>query len=152
MSISRRRGESHAGPSPSIIYARPLPVGEKETSSRADQDPKKRDDRLPLVPTIHELMDQYKTPEAGRRLATVILAAGEIGRPFVAPPGIPAERLKTLRDAFAQTINDAEFLAEASKRNLEIKPSGGEELEAIAKEVLGQPKEIIERMKIILGQ
>ena len=116
------------------------------------QDPKKRDDRLPLVPTIHELMDQYKTPEAGRRVATVILAAGEIGRPFVAPPGIPAERLKILRDAFVQTINDPEFLAEASKRNLEIKPSSGEELEAIAKEVLGQPKEIIDRMKTILGQ
>jgi tripartite-type tricarboxylate transporter receptor subunit TctC len=115
------------------------------------QDTKQRDERLPLVPTIYELMDQYKTPEAGRRLATVILAAGEIGRPFVAPPGIPADRLKLLRDAFAQTINDAEFLAEATKRKLEIKPSSGQELEASAKDVMSQPREIVDRMKLILG-
>ena len=116
------------------------------------QDTKQRDERLPVVPTIYELMDQYKTPEAGRRLATVILAAGEIGRPFVAPPGIAAERLKLLRDAFTQTMNDAEFLAEAKKRKLEIKPSSGQELEASAKEVMSQSREIIERMKLVLGQ
>lgn len=115
------------------------------------QDARKRDERLPHVPTIYELMDQYKTAQAGRRVATVILATGEIGRPLVGSPGIPADRLKILRDAFVHAINDAEFLAEAAKRKLEIKPSTGEELESVAKEVMGQPKEIIDRMKIIFG-
>lgn len=115
------------------------------------QDTKKRDERLAHVPTIYELMDQYKTPEAGQRLANVILAAGEFGRPYVGPPGIPADRLKILREAFERTLNDAEFLAEATKRKLEIKPSSGQELEATAKDVLGQPKEIIDRVKRLLG-
>lgn len=115
------------------------------------QDTKKRDERLAQVPTIYELMDQYKTPEAGRRLANVILAAGEFGRPYVGPPGIPADRLKILREAFERTLKDAEFLAEATKRKLEIKPSSGQELEATAKDVLGQPKEIIDRVKRLLG-
>ena len=44
---------------------------------------KKRDPRLPEVPTIWELMNEHKTPEAGKRLATIILAVGAFGRPYV---------------------------------------------------------------------
>ncbi|MBI4526863.1 MAG: hypothetical protein HY695_23960 [Deltaproteobacteria bacterium] len=115
------------------------------------QDGKKRDDRLPHVPTIHELMDQYKTPESGRRLATVLLAAGEIGRPYVGPPGMPFDRVKILRDAFMKAAQDPELLAEAKKRKLEIRPSSGEELEALAKEAMGQPPDIREQIRKILG-
>ncbi len=113
---------------------------------------KKRDPRLPSVPTIYELMDKYKTPESGRRLATVILAAGDVGRPYVAPPGVPADRVKILRDAFMKTMNDPEFKADAEKRMLELDPVSGEELEALAKEVIAQPPDIVERMKKVLGQ
>lgn len=113
---------------------------------------KKRDARLPNVPTIYELMEKYKTPEAGRRLATVILAAGDVGRPYVAPAGVPAERVKILREAFMKTMNDPEFKAEAEKRKLELDPVTGEELEALAKEVIAQPPAIVERMKKVLGQ
>lgn len=113
---------------------------------------KKRDPRLPNVPTIYELMDKYKTPESGRRLATVILAAGDVGRPYVTPPGVPADRIKILRDAFTKTMNDPGFKAEAEKRMLELDPVSGEELETLANEVIAQPPEIIERMKKVLGQ
>jgi tripartite-type tricarboxylate transporter receptor subunit TctC len=113
---------------------------------------KKRDSRLPAVPTIYELMERYKTPEAGRRLATVILAAGDVGRPYVAPPGVPADRIKMLRDAFTKTINDPAFKAEAEKRKLELDLVSGEELESLAKEVIAQPPDTIERMKKVLGQ
>ena len=113
---------------------------------------KKRDARLQGVPTVYELMNRYKTPEAGRRLATVILAAGDVGRPYVTPPGVPADRIKILRDAFTKTMNDPEFKAETEKRQLELDPTSGEELEALAKEVIAQPPEIIERMKKVLGQ
>jgi tripartite-type tricarboxylate transporter receptor subunit TctC len=113
---------------------------------------KKRDPRLPNVPTIYELMDKYKTPESGRRLATVILAAGDVGRPYVTPPGVPADRVKILRDAFTKTMNDPGFKAEAEKRMLELDPVSGEELETLANEVIAQPPEIIERMKKVLGQ
>jgi tripartite-type tricarboxylate transporter receptor subunit TctC len=113
----------------------------------------KRDGRLPQVPTIFELMDQYKTPEASRRLTAVFLDAGRFGSwPIVASPAVPNERIKILRDAFLKTTSDPGFVAEANKKQLEIEPIRGEELEALAKEVINQPAEIIERLKELLGK
>jgi len=109
------------------------------------------DPRLSDVPTMHELMDRYRTPEAGRRLATIILAGGALGRPMLGPPGIPADRVKILREAFAKTMKDPGFLAEIKKRNYELDPTTGEELETIVKEAMAQPPEIIQRLKRILG-
>ncbi|HWP60379.1 MAG TPA: tripartite tricarboxylate transporter substrate-binding protein [Candidatus Acidoferrales bacterium] len=111
-----------------------------------------RDERLPDVPTLYELMDQYKTPENDRRLADVVLASNIFGRPYVVAPGVPADQVKILREAFAKTMVDPEFLAEAKKRNLEIRPSAGEELEKLAKTIVVQPPEVVERMKKLLGK
>jgi tripartite-type tricarboxylate transporter receptor subunit TctC len=58
-----------------------------------------------------------------RKLAALALASGEFGRPIVASPGIPAERVKILRDAFAKTLKDPDLLAEAKKKLLEIDPT-----------------------------
>lgn len=113
---------------------------------------KKRDARAPDVPTIYELMDAHKTPEAGRRLATVILASAVFGRPIVAPPGVPADRIKNLRDAFSKALREPEFLEETKKRRWIVDPVSGEELEALAKEVIGQPQEVIGRMIKVLGK
>jgi tripartite-type tricarboxylate transporter receptor subunit TctC len=113
---------------------------------------RKRDPRLPNVPTIYELMDQYKTPEAGKRLARVVLTAATLGRPIVTTPGVPADRLKTLREAYARTLADTELLAEAKKRAWDVDPLTGEELEALAKEVVTQPPQVIERMKWVMGR
>jgi len=96
-------------------------------------------------------MDKYKTPESGRRLATVLLGADDMGRPMFGPPGMPADRLRTLRDAFAKTMQDEQFRAEVKKRNYEFDPVGGEELEKLAKDVTNQPAEVIDRLKKVLG-
>ena len=98
------------------------------------------------------IRDRYKTPESGRRLATVVLAAGTVGRPIVAPPGTPPDRGTILRDAFSKTMNDPGYQADAKKGKLELDPTSGEELEALAKEVIDQPPEIVERMKKLLGK
>ena len=111
-----------------------------------------RDERLPDVPTLYELMDQYKTRENDRRLADVVLASNIFGRPYVAPPGISRDQVKILRLAFAKTMTDQEFLADAKKRNLEIKPTAAEELEKLATEIVVQPPEVVERMKKLLGK
>jgi len=111
----------------------------------------RRDARLPDTPTVAELMKQYKTPEAGRRLATVLLAAGDMGRPMFGPPGVPADRLKILRESFAKTMNDPQFQAEVKKRNYEFDPVDGEGLQALAKEVTSQPPDVVERLKKVLG-
>lgn len=113
---------------------------------------RKRDPRLADTPTIYELMDQYQTPEQSRRLATVVLAGGSLGRPLIGTPGIPPDRVKILREAFAKTMIDPDFLAEIKKRKYELDPTSGEELEALAKEVIVQPPEVIERMRKLLGK
>ena len=112
----------------------------------------KRDERLKDVPTIYEFMDKYKTSDAGRRLAKVVLAAGDFGRPLVFPPGVPADRVKTVREAFNKSIKDPQLLAEAKKRNLEIDSTSAEELEALAKDVIATPPDVAQRMAKMLGK
>jgi tripartite-type tricarboxylate transporter receptor subunit TctC len=111
----------------------------------------KRDERLKDTPTLNELMQQFKTPEAGRRLAKVVLTAAKLGRPIAGPPRMSGEHIKILREAYSKTMKDPELLAEAAKRNWDVDPLTGAELETLAKEVIAQPKEVIERMKWVLG-
>jgi len=111
---------------------------------------KRRDKRIPDVPTIHELMDQYKTSQAGKNLATLVLAAGDFGRPYVLPPNTPPEHVKTIREAFAKTLNDEAVKADAAKKKLELDPSTADELEKLAKEVTGQSPDIVAKMKTLL--
>jgi tripartite-type tricarboxylate transporter receptor subunit TctC len=87
-----------------------------------------------------------------RRLAKVVLASDEFGRPIIFPPGVPADRVKIMRDAFNKTIKDPAFLAEAERRRLDIDPSGGEELDKIAKEVMTTPPDIVARVKKLIGK
>jgi tripartite-type tricarboxylate transporter receptor subunit TctC len=112
----------------------------------------KRDARAPGVPTIWELMEKYKTPEPGKRLATVLLSPGPFGRPIVGGPGVPADRVKILRDGFLKAMRDPELLAEAEKRGWEPDPVAGDKLQALAREVVSQPPEVIVRMNVVLGK
>ena len=111
----------------------------------------KRDARLKDVPTLWELMQQYKTPDSGKRLAKVVLTAATLGRPIAAPPRLSPERTKILRDAYAKAIKDPELLAEAEKRGWDVNPLTGQELQDLAKDVVTQPPEVIERMKWVMG-
>jgi tripartite-type tricarboxylate transporter receptor subunit TctC len=112
----------------------------------------KRDPRIPDVPTVAEILDERKADDLTRRLATVLMAPDAIGRPLIAPPGMAAERVSILRDGFMSAMSDPELTAEARKRSWELDPVSGQELEAIAKKVVVQPPDVIERMKKILGQ
>jgi tripartite-type tricarboxylate transporter receptor subunit TctC len=109
-------------------------------------------EKLANVPTIYELMDKYKSPELARRLATALLASGEFHRPYMAPPKVRPEVVKMLRDAFTKTMKDPEFVAEAKKKKLELDPTTGEEVQALATEVLAQPKDVTERLKKLMGR
>jgi tripartite-type tricarboxylate transporter receptor subunit TctC len=104
------------------------------------------------VSTVNDILDKRKAPEVTRRLAAVLMAPDAIGRPLIAPPGLAPEHAAALRDAFMKALGEAEFVAEARKRNWEIEPVSGHELEAIAKKVVLQPHEVVERMKRILVQ
>jgi tripartite-type tricarboxylate transporter receptor subunit TctC len=113
---------------------------------------RKRDKRIPQVPTIYELMDQYKTVEAGRNLASLVLAAGDFGRPYVMPPNTPAQHVKTIREAFEKTLNDEAAKADAAKKKLELDPSSAEELDKLAKDVTSQSPDVIAKMKKLLAK
>jgi len=115
------------------------------------QTARKRDPQLSDTPTIYELMDQHKTNDLSRRAARVILAGGEFGRPMVTSPSTPLDRVNVLREGFARALKDPELLAEATKGKMDVDPSTGEELQALVKEVMDQPKEVIQRVKKILG-
>jgi len=111
---------------------------------------KKRDARLGDVPTLYELMDKHKTPEPDRRMATAVLAAGGFGRPMVAPPGMSAELARTIREGYAKTLKDPEFIAEVKKRRYDLEPISWDEMQNLAKEVTSQPPDVMERVKKIL--
>ena len=113
---------------------------------------RRRDKRLEDTPTIYELMDQYKTPQAGRNLATLVLAGGAFGRPYVMPPSTPKERVKIIRDAFEKPLKDEAANAEATKKKLEFDPSTSEELASLAKEVTSQSPDIVAKMKKLLAK
>lgn len=111
-----------------------------------------RDPRIADTPTLRELMDEYKTPENDRRLVPMVLAANDFGRPIVAPPGLPADRLKILRQAFLNTMKDPDLLTEAKRKNFDITPTSGEELANLARQVMAQSPEIIDRAKRLMEQ
>jgi tripartite-type tricarboxylate transporter receptor subunit TctC len=111
----------------------------------------KRDGLFPDTPTVYELMDKHKTPDALKRFATVLLSPGAIGRPLITPPNLAPDRLQTLRNAYAKMINDPDFLAEAKKRDWDVEYISGQDLEATAKAVVVQSPETIDRLKKILG-
>ena len=113
----------------------------------------KRHPKLPDVPTIFELMDQYQVPEAKRRLFTTYLNIWGFGsRPIVSTPGVPVDRLKVLREAYAGLFKDPEFIEELTKKGWEAKPVGGEELASLAKEVIDQPPEVVAGLKRLLSK
>jgi tripartite-type tricarboxylate transporter receptor subunit TctC len=96
---------------------------------------------LPDVPLI---MDLAQTEEQ-KQIFRLIFARQVLGRPFLAPPGLPADRLAALRTAFMDTMKDPEFLAEADKLKLEITAVPGETLQKIVQEAYATPKDVVKK-------
>jgi tripartite-type tricarboxylate transporter receptor subunit TctC len=112
----------------------------------------KRDARMPDTPTLFELMDQHNTPEQMRRVTRIVLGSGEFGRPMVAGPGTPPERVKMLRDAYAKAMRDPGLIEEAKKGQMDMEHTPGEDLQVLMKEMMNQPAEVIERVKKVLSE
>ena len=106
---------------------------------------KSRDPSYPDVPTAIELMDK---PD-DRRLFEIAFAEQVMGRPFVLPPGVPADRVEALRAAFDATMTDAAFLADAKKANAEIAPVNGAEINALLDRAYGAPPALVERLRAL---
>jgi tripartite-type tricarboxylate transporter receptor subunit TctC len=103
---------------------------------------------LPDLPSIRS----YAKSDLDRKALDFLLAREILGRPFLAPPDIPADRQKVLRDAFAATLADPEFLKDAEKGRLEIDLVTGEEVEDVVRTAAASPPEVIDRVKSLLGR
>ncbi|MGZ3352848.1 MAG: hypothetical protein ACXU89_28320, partial [Xanthobacteraceae bacterium] len=75
----------------------------------------------------------------------LIFARQVMGRPYLAPPGVPPERAAALRKAFMDTMKDPEFLSDAEKSQLEINPVAGDEVEKLVKELYQTPKPLADK-------
>jgi len=84
---------------------------------------------------------------AGRSRGNLVSA----WRPYLAPPQMRPELVKSIREAFNKTMKDPDFLAETKRKKLDMNPTTGEEVEALAKDVMSQPKEVIEKLKKMMG-
>ena len=107
----------------------------------------KKEADLPDVPLMLELA---KTDE-DRQVLEFMSSGSQIGRALFAPPGVPAERVATLRTAFEAMVKDQDFLDDAAKRNIVIKPTPGPEVQAIIRKVVSYPPSVIERARTISG-
>ena len=98
----------------------------------------------PDLPDVPLIMDLARTDEH-RRIFKMIFARQTMGRPYLAPPGVPADRLAALRKAFMDTMTDQEFLAEADANKFEINAVSGEELQTLVKDVYQTPRDIVKK-------
>jgi len=105
----------------------------------------KRHRELQDVPTSAEVA---RTPEQASILRTVS-SASEIGKFVLTTPGVPAERVATLRAAFDAMVKDPDFLAEADKLRIEIDPLTGSELQTIVQETQSISSDVVEKVKAI---
>jgi len=101
-------------------------------------------EKHPDLPQVPLIIDMVKTSEQ-RSVLRLVFAGQVMGRPFLAPPGVPSERLAALRKAFMATMQDPAFLAEAEKIKLEIRPVSGEAVQKLVAEVYASPPEVVKK-------
>ncbi len=105
--------------------------------------------RIPDLADV-PLLAEHATTERQRQIVNVILGRQVMGRPVVAPPGIPADRKAALRRAFDATMADPEYVAEATARGLEINPVGGADLDKLLGDLYATPPDIIAEVRAII--
>src|SRR5262245_57294316 len=96
----------------------------------------------PDLPSVPMIIDHAKSPD-DRKVFECLFAPQEMGRPFFAPPELPRERVTALRLAFASTLKDAQFLADAERMGIEVQHVGGEAIDELLTRIYGSPKDVI---------
>jgi hypothetical protein len=102
------------------------------------------------LPNIPFALDHVKN-DFDRQAMTLYLAQKEAARPIVAPPGVPADRLEALREAFMAMARDPEFLADAEKSQLQVNPSPGATVQRITAMIASAPDDVVKRLVDILS-
>lgn len=105
-----------------------------------------RNARYPDVPSVMEFLDR----EEDRQVLELIFARLALGRPYVAPPGVPRDRVQALRAAFEKTFSDPEFIADAERQNLALNPIFGDESETLMNRIFNTPPAVLERTRSLV--
>jgi tripartite-type tricarboxylate transporter receptor subunit TctC len=103
----------------------------------------------PELKGVPFVVDLAQRPDDKQAIEFLYIGQG-IGRPFVAPPGLPPDRLKMLRDAFDATMKDPAFIAEAKLRKFDLSPEEGAHLQALIDKAYATPRPIIERIATLI--
>ena len=106
-------------------------------------------EKHPGLPNVPLIADMAKTTEQ-KQIIKLIFARQVVGRPYIAPPGIPKDRLAALRKAFMDTMVDKDFLADAEKSKIEISPVPGDKVESLMKEVYETPADVAQKAGALL--
>ncbi|MDB5533336.1 MAG: tripartite tricarboxylate transporter family receptor [Hyphomicrobiales bacterium] len=102
---------------------------------------------LPDVPLVYDLAQN----EADRQALNLVFSRQELGRPYAAPPALPADRTQALRDAFDATMVDPDFLADAKRTGLDILPMDGKTVARTVAELSATPPDVVSRVRAILA-
>jgi tripartite-type tricarboxylate transporter receptor subunit TctC len=103
----------------------------------------------------HPDLNKRGVPRAGdfaktddeRRVIRLVLSQGVFGRPYVLPPGVPADRVAALRKAFVTAMNDPTLRADAGRMHLDVDPMPGDELQKLVADLYATPPRLVERAK-----
>ncbi len=123
---------------------KPAWLSEKKLHVIAYEGPQTAD--LPGVPRLSDVARN----DDDRQVMKVIFSGAFLGRPIMTTPGVPADRVQTLRDAFDATMKDADFLAAAAQANFELAPVRGVELQKVVEDVLATPASLLARAKVLM--
>ncbi|HWS07066.1 MAG TPA: hypothetical protein VN362_04490, partial [Xanthobacteraceae bacterium] len=103
----------------------------------------------PDLPDVPRVVDLARDDEQ-RQILELFLQSEKVGRSLTAPPGLPAERVAELRSAFAATMKDADFLADAERMRVSLAPLPGDELQAIIEKSVAYSPAIVEKANALI--
>ena len=103
--------------------------------------------RAPDMPKDLPYIGTFAKTEEQKAILDVLTAAGDLGRPYIVSPKVPADRVEALRAAFDATMKDKDYLAEATKSLMPVNPVAGVEAEKIAARVYAVPPALIAKAK-----
>jgi tripartite-type tricarboxylate transporter receptor subunit TctC len=103
----------------------------------------------------HDDLNKRGVPRAGdfarsdddRKVIELVFSQGIFGRPYVLPPGVPADRVAALRKAFVAALNDKNLRTEADKMQFDVEPMAGEALQKLVSDLYATPPHLIERAR-----
>ena len=144
LAMERNEVDSHvSGGSSAAFRARIAPLLKSGAARVILQMGMTRDAEYPDIPTAIEIMPTAE----GKQLFEIAFAEQVMGRPFVLPPGVPADRVKVLRDAFDTALKDPALLEDAKSQRMEIDPVTGADINALLDRVYAAPENLAARLR-----